>query len=62
MKDRSLQYPLKAQSWLGFTLVIMLWNQWCRGVNKFLKVVTQFIEAGSAGAQNRCGRFIVQQG
>ncbi len=60
MEYRALQYPLKAQGRLSLTFFVMLWNQRGGGIDELLKVVTQFVEVGTACAQYAGGRLVIQ--
>lgn len=41
-----LQDVLEVQCWLGFVFVVVLWDQWCGGIDEFLQVVLQFVQVG----------------
>jgi hypothetical protein len=61
MEHGTLKHPLEAQGWLGFTVFIVDWNKWRRGVDKLLQVMLEFVEVGAARTQNGGGSFIVQK-
>ena len=62
MKDCALQYTLKTQGWLGFTIAILFWNQRGCRVDKLGQFPAQALHVGAAGAQHIHGRMVIQQG
>ncbi len=60
MEYGTLQNSLEPQGGLGFALFIVLWNKWCGGINEFLQVVPELVQARPAGPQYGSSRFIVQ--
>jgi len=61
VENSTLQYPLKAQGRLGFTVLVMHGDQWRRGVDELLQVMLEFVEVGAARTQNGGGSFVIQK-
>ncbi len=61
MEYSALQYALKAQRRLGFTLLILLGNQRRGGIDKFGQFAAQAIKVSAAGVEHIYRRLVVQQ-
>src|SRR5450830_178387 len=62
MEDSTLQDTLKAQSRLGFAILVMDGDQRRGGVDELLQIVLEFIEIGATGTQDGGGSLIIQKG